>query len=180
MTDAAKITLTKAEAKALVAFASKDLTRPQLCAIQFEPEHGVAVATDGYTLVRRTAQKTAGATFLVFASDLVAAAKHCGPKDVIEVTTETLRVGGVSVPVRKVDARFPPYREVLAAPRGKACAILGFDGHTLARLALVQDACGKGKKVRMTFAGELEPQSFDCEAPSFAARWDGVIMSCRV
>lgn len=178
---AAQITLTKAEAKALVAFCSKDRARPQLCAVQFEPAEGVAVATDGHTLVRRTGRKSGGAPFLVHAVDLVAAAKLCGPKDVVEVTPVALNVGGTPVPVRENAARFPPYREILAATRSEEVPrVLGFDGHLLARLALVQDACGKGQMIRMSFFGELDPQSFACSAPSFAAEWDGVIMPCRV
>lgn len=180
MTDSdALFTLTKAEAKALLAFASTDPARPWLCCVQFEPEHGCAVATDGHTLVRRTTSKRAGDAFMVSTADLAAAAKACPAKGEIEVTATALRAGGATVPVRPVDGHFPPYRSVLAASREETPSkTIGFDARLLARLALVQDACGRGQRLRLHLFGELDPQSFDCFSPT--ANWDGVIMPCRV
>ncbi len=174
--------LSKQDIAALLAFASKDETRPWMACVYFEPADGNAVATDGHTLVRRTdTARSEGEPFSIQTQDLARASKLLCKGGSVEVSDGALTVGGQLIKPAPVEGKFPPYREVLAGVNRGAHTKFGMTAAYLARLEVVAAACGrKDHGVRLeTGATELDPLFFEASAMS-GVEWFGVIMPRRL
>jgi hypothetical protein len=175
--------LRKQDIAALLAFASKDETRPWMACVYFEPADGTAVATDGHTLVRRTSgfgRSDGAEPFSISTADLVRASKLLCKGGTVEVSKDALTVGGQVLRPTPVEGRFPPYREVIAGVNRGACTKFGMTAKYLARLETVAGACGRDRGVCIeTGATDLDPIFFNIDAAD-GAQWFGVIMPRRL
>ena len=181
--EANTFTISKAEARALVAFASPDETRQHLNAILFDPSNGAAVATDGHTLVRLKGLGCAvGPAFLVDRDTLEKASKLAKKDDEITVNGAVSVDGTVMQYADLSECTFPPYEQVipkLKEDREIAPAV-GINTDYLGRLSLVAKACGKvHPRVTCQVSGELDPILYTCEGPD-SGDWTVVIMPVRI
>lgn len=158
-------------AAALLAFASKDNTRPQLYCIGIDND--TIGATDGHRAV--AFGFAAGGTSIhhgkVWARDRV----------------ETLVKVAKAQKLATVELRFadcvkgttlPPLSRVMPEPRMEAVRAVGFDPKLMAALELACKACGvKGAKLD-TLGDALDPIGFTVAGPSQSARV--VVMPMRI
>lgn len=158
--------LTKADVRALLAFASRDATRPHLCQVHFEPAEGRATATDGHSLVRvaNCGRDPRAGGFGVSVGDFRRASKLVTRKhDELRVRHESGKVRFTAVrgddallasaAARATDMAFPPLADSLFPPTDGAPAapVIGVDMALLARVELVQKAAGAaGVRVRLS------------------------------
>lgn len=172
--------------RAVSAFMSEDPTRFHLNAVYLEADSGAlhVVATDGHTLAaaRPDCRVTGSpASALVRAEDverLIKALKPAKATDHLEVvvtlgTEITLSGPGAMnvAPVRALDERFPPWRQVTpdanVSGTGKGTPLIGVDPRYLARAGLAAKhfgADGGGFRVSVP-KGELDPIRLDISEP---------------
>lgn len=174
--------LTKAECKALAAFACRDRTRGHICGVHFDPGCASVAATDGHTLVEATAAESHGsAPFTVPLDSFEQAAKLLRGRDprlgVQLVDGAVVLTDGKGGEVRCIPivATFPAYRTLV--PNGdnsSATPTIGIDMEYYARLALVQKAAGvKGLKLHLP-PNDLNPIKATCEG------WVALIMPMKI
>lgn len=161
------ITVSTKLLKAILQFASKDVTRPHMCGIYFD---GVdLVATDGHTLVRA---RVAGAdpNYTPILVPTVAIKQACavaGAKGFVSLHGDTLTADGTAISVNRNGDKFPAWLQVI--PRdGAVKSVVGFNADYIARLAPLAEAVrGKGsvEPFALTSAtGELDPIRFDLQS----------------
>jgi len=195
---------TKAELKALLAFASEDGTRPHLSSVFFEPEKGSAVTMDGHVLARvKNSGTFKGRPFLVHRDDLERLAKATAARDTCSVTFEgrhpRVRAGELGVKltvhplgredvpgsetmVTPVDAAFPPYEQTIPVYGDrKPVARVGLNASYLAQLAPIAKICSDSCGV-ICELGEsaLDPALFTARDAKAGCEWTMVIMPMRV
>lgn len=112
ITDTGSVQITKPELVALLAFASKDTTRPHVWCVHFDIPNGVAAATDGHRLVRARAAlpcKLDAKAFSVPRDRAEQIAKALVAKDVAEI-----RDGSAAICRRHAmtDALLPPTQTI--------------------------------------------------------------------
>lgn len=150
-------------AKALLAFASTDATRPHLgigiC------NGGDVAATDGVTLVRFTMVDPGQAP-----------KKHDGQVWAHAYVKEAARIAGSKKDVVLLwsdcqSKSFPPVLQVEPQPGfAEKMAPIGVDAEYLARLAIVQKACGRGEVIVDTLGSPLDPLAFTVNGVEHGAR----------
>ncbi len=191
-TDTATFTLTKADCRALLAFAAKDATRPHLAVVNFDPAGGFAAATDGHALVKaQNCGRSDGDAYSVPRAQFEAAARLLRRKDhrlTVSRIGDTVgllahdetgaHLGNVVTP--PANATFPPVDQVI--PGDSPCpspAHQAFNCELFARLALVQKAAG-AIRARFHFANdELAPFKATCDDRESGTTWTSVIMPTR-
>ncbi len=126
--------------KAIAGWASKDATRFPLCGVLVDGT--VLVATDGHRLIKvagvpsggSAGEKPPTATYIVPVAPLLAAVKLAGAKGLLQIGLDDagkllgtihcigpepkfgVRVACGAVPFKAIDAKFPPYEQVLPKP----------------------------------------------------------------
>ena len=140
-TDTATFTLTKADCRALLAFAAKDATRPHLAVVNFDPAGGFAAATDGHTLVKaQNCGRSDGDAYSVPRSNFEAAVRLLRKRD--DTLCVSLSSGALSLEARSGDGSllgcgtavpvsqgFPPVDQVIPSdspspsPAHQACRV---------------------------------------------------------
>jgi hypothetical protein len=179
--------------KALLRFASKDVTRYSLNGIRFEGSTGNIVATSGATLARLTwrpdtaltKSETVGAgDCTVPAALLASAVKAAGAKGTIKVmfraddadpklTRVVLWAGGIEFAGVAIADRFPPWAQVVPKASGSKIGHYEVDPKFLVDLAELATALdGPNSGVRMMAGGGLDPILYQTKN----ARCDVVIM----
>lgn len=178
-------TISKLAVKALLAFASDDTTREHMSGVHFEPE-GYAVATDGHTMAVFRIAPFSGPAYLVpreaFDGLLTG-------KDDLTVCAGHIAGGGkfgkLGAEFSSPGQAFPPWRVVMpgiAAPdKSAAFNVIGFNAAYLARVDLLQRACGEGGS-RWQFPNDrLDAVRFDVGGAGETGIGEafGAIMPCR-
>jgi DNA polymerase III sliding clamp (beta) subunit (PCNA family) len=180
--------LTKLEVRALVAHASDDETRLHINSVCFDLAEGAVVATDGHRLAKLNGgPKQPDKCQQLVPRDVVERAGKSVRKADAEIEFAFVRDGGCNIRVdgsetlaRTVDARFPPYDQVIPGDAADPSAErIGFNPPYLADLCLVSKAAGnKPATFRVFCDGELDPAKATFE--SVAGRWTVVVMPCRI
>jgi len=192
-------TLTKADCKALLAFASRDTTRVHLCGVHFNPAGGCAYATDGHTLVKA---QNCGRTpdldsFTVPRIPFEQAArllrrKHdvlvvsvLGPdhRREIQLNAQGDTCGHVTaVPVEDNHRMpFPPVEHCIPGKVGGELpdSGVGFNAAYLERIHLIQKAA-QSSGVKLWLSAELEPSMAQAESIEDGTTWTAVVMPLRI
>lgn len=187
--EANTFTISKAEARALVAFCCTDGNRPQINSVLFDPAKGIACATDGHTLVKVEGAQNSeskGASFVVARETLDRASKLAKKDDAITVNG-AVSVGTIVLQYAdRSDLTFPDYEQVIPTvyEEREIAPVFGLNPDYLSRLSLVSKACGpdnagKTRPIRCQVSGDLDPVLYHCEGPD-SGDWTIVIMPVRI
>jgi len=146
--------ISKSQVKALLAFASKDATRPHLCGVYLDGSQAVAI--DGHTLLALELEGEP-CTGLVPRAWFEQLGKVLG-RDPTELVVADGAVSCSALPpVALSSATFPSWRQVIPAPYlGRPAEPVGLCCAYLARLELVTRALGCDG-MALESAGALDP-----------------------
>jgi DNA polymerase III sliding clamp (beta) subunit (PCNA family) len=178
------VTMTKAEAKAMIEFASEDETRPNLNSIKFE-DRGVVVATDGYRIVVHASQEEPqGCNFgeKLVAREVLEKAVKLTKKGLIEIrfsVDDEVRIdaGGSVFSTEAVDAQYPPYQAVFKSADEKTVQTVGEVGINAAyfeAMELVQSAA-EVPTMEVKISDPLDPIDI-----WVGTQWRALVMPARV
>jgi DNA polymerase III sliding clamp (beta) subunit (PCNA family) len=187
-------TFTRAELAALLECASRDDSRVNLTQILLDSERGTAVATDGHRLL---ACKSASPSADVGAKKVPAATLANVLKMARSNHTIAIRPNCESAHVRVIDKHgrelaatnvvlsanhFPPWWQVVPkTPHGNPAAKIGLNGHYLAHVAKLADACDrKVGTIALYIGGALDPVVIKADAGDFSCEWTYVVMPMRL
>ena len=194
--------ITKLEARALLAHASKDETREHLASIHVDPARGAVVATDGHRLALcNGAEPSACFAFSVPREAIERAQKASKPASMVRLTLRS--DGRVDVAVDLPNStltetiaateandgrQFPPYQQIVPDRSAvqPATTALGFNAKYFGDMALCAVAAGLDKTTGVQFLGsvpqdknpELAPMLFTSTGPE--GTWSIVVMPMRI
>lgn len=194
--------LTKLELLAILAFASKDVTREHIHAVYFQSKPGdraVAASTDGHRMAVVTGRALNGELppLLVPRAACEAAAKLCKKGPAVfapgsvsvfpDVDAQGLPCGlPTVVPFQPVDKPFPPYEQVIPAHNEDAPgAAVHLNGRYFADVGLIHAAANPPRSSSVSGVtlfptlDPLDPLVLRCSSPALESEWTVVIMPMR-
>ncbi len=178
------VTMTKAEARAMIEFASEDETRPHINSVLFE-DRGVVVATDGHRIVVHASQEEPqGCNFgekLISRKDFENA-MSLAKKGLIAIrfsVDDEIRIdaGGSTFSADAVDAQYPQYRHMLpsvAAEAANEVGKIGVNATYLESMTLIQSAA-EISTMQVKVLGPLDPIDI-----WVGTQWRAVVMPARL
>jgi len=177
------VIMTKKEATALAAFASKNSGRPRLNGVRIDPD-GCVIACDGTRILAwqpsAPVESTPGTIHLSALEAGIRAAKGGARIRITHADGPVVEVDDLAIKGPAVTETFPPWRDVLPKKRRKGSEKIGINPSLFTAVTKVRDAVSTRRPVAVVFdtGGALDPVHAAVDGDG--GTWTIIIMPMRV